>query len=130
LQGRLSAPPEQWQRVSSTRHRGWQRMGSCATTDNARKWANLPCFLLPFPSLLAVRTTVTCKGEKKHNTKLSILSFFQIYSLLSSLSGFLFFPLSGGRSVGFFSPPPLRRRWPFFRSLSSLFSPSLDSFDF
>lgn len=79
-------------------------MGTRAAADNARKWADLPCFLLPFPSLLAVRTTVTCKRGKKHNAKLPILSFFQIYSLLSSLSGFLFFPSSGGRSAGFFSP--------------------------
>lgn len=62
-----------------------------------------------FPSLLAVRTTVTCKRGKKHNAKLPTLSFFQIYSLLSSLSGFLFFPSSGGRSAGFFSPSSVGR---------------------
>jgi len=77
LQGRLSAPPEQFQRVSSMCHRGWWRVGSCATTDNARKWADLPCFLLPFPSLLAVRTTVTCKGEKNTIQSFRFSHFFR-----------------------------------------------------
>jgi hypothetical protein len=64
VSGRLLELQEQWSRVSSTRHHGWWCVGSRAAADNARKWADLPCFLLPFPSLLAVRTTVTCIGVK------------------------------------------------------------------
>jgi hypothetical protein len=33
-------------------------------TDDAWKWADLPCFLLLFPSLPAVRNTTTCKTQK------------------------------------------------------------------
>jgi hypothetical protein len=60
-------------------------VGSRAAADNDRKWADLPCFLLPFPSLLAVRTTVTCKGKNTH-AKLPILFplFFYLLSLVFS----------------------------------------------
>jgi len=88
VSGRLLELQEQWSHVSSTRHRGWWRVGSRAAADNARKWADLPCFLLPFPSLLAVRTTVTCKGGKI-NTMQSFRSS-PFLDLLSSVFSFGF----------------------------------------
>ena len=59
--------------------------GSHAAPDNDQKWADLPCFLLPFPSLLAVRTTVTCKGKNTH-AKLPILFPFFFFFFRSTLS--------------------------------------------
>jgi len=116
--GLLHAPP--WLVVRGFTRRHWQcpEMGGSAMLSSS----------LPF--FAGCKNHCYLQRGKKHNAKLPILSFFHIYSLLSSLSSFLFFPSSGGRSTGFFSPPPLHRRWPFFRSLSSPFSPSLDPFDF
>jgi hypothetical protein len=62
---------------------------SRAAADNDRKWADLPCFLLPFPSLLAVRTTVTCKGKNTH-AKLPILFPFFFLDLRSLVFSFWF----------------------------------------
>jgi len=50
-----------------------------------------------FLSLPAVGNAVTCKTPRNANSKVSgSVSLLQIFSLLSSPFGFLFFPSSGG----------------------------------
>lgn len=103
LQGRPSRIYKNSGNVSSPR---------ATTTGNARKWVDLACFLLPFPSVLAVRTTRYLQKEKNTSKVFGSFSLFQIYSSLSSFFGSLFFPSSGGRSTCFFSPSILHWQWP------------------
>ena len=62
----------------------WRVIQRATITGDARKWADLPCFLLLFPSLPAVITTATCKqGKKTRRTQQTMIcsrstSFFQI----------------------------------------------------
>ena len=98
----------QWRRVFSTRHHHWRPV----TAGRKQKVDDLAQLLLPFPSLLVVRNTITCNNKQNRNNIVDFSFCFTIFrsaSLLSPLldpfpsfflPGLLLFPSSDGRSGG------------------------------
>jgi hypothetical protein len=83
-------------------------MNSCGTSSpravasNARKWVDRACFLLPFPSLPTLRTTVTCNKRKDTTRSFGpfpsrFLDLLLHTDLFYFSFGFAFFSISGGQ---------------------------------
>jgi hypothetical protein len=88
-----------WDVAARLLHRHWRRVGSRATADNPRKWADLPCFLLPFPSL---PFSTGCKNHRYLQRGKNTMQSFRFSPLFSDLLfsvfsfGFMLLPSSGG----------------------------------
>jgi hypothetical protein len=87
VQGNLLDPYEQWWRVFPR-----------AAASNAWKWTDLVGYLLLFPSLPAVRNTITCNNRKRTTQSILIFCFcfadlLLWFGFFLQLSVFFSFPL-------------------------------------